>query len=238
MALTQTRRSKMKISKHHSNRGLTNWLVYNISDHFLEKYSKYFRGTMVDLGCGEAPYKDYFLQFANRYIGVDWTNTLHNSRADIVSDLNTKINLKSESANTIISLSVMEHLREPQIFLKEAHRVLKKGGYMVLQVPWQWWVHEAPHDYYRYTPYGLKYLFEKAGFQVIEIVPQAGFFTTWFMKFNYFSERFVHGRMRTVIKAILIPIWTLNQIIAPLLDKFDKNWEAESLGYYLLAQKP
>ncbi len=229
----------MKPSKYHNNKGLHNWLIYNIGDKFLEKYSKYYKGNLYDLGCGEAPYRKYFLQYADSYIGVDWTKTLHNSKADIVSNLNKKIELDDGVADTIISLSVMEHLCEPQIFLDESYRILKKGGVMMLQVPWQWWVHEAPHDYFRYTPYGLKYMFKKAGFKDVIIEAQTGFFTMWLLKINYFSSRFIRGPkvLKLLIKAILIPFWTINQLIAPILDKFDRNWEAESQGYCVIAKK-
>jgi len=50
----------MKISKNHSNRNLHNWLIYEVGDKFLNKYANYFKGNLVDLGCGEAPYKDFF----------------------------------------------------------------------------------------------------------------------------------------------------------------------------------
>lgn len=151
----------MKPSKYHRNRQLHNWLIYNIGDRFLIKYSKYIKGHLVDLGCGEAPYKDFFLQFADKYTGVDWSNTLHNSQADVVSDLNKEISLPDEIADTVIALSVMEHLCEPQTFLNEAYRILRPNGYIILQVPFQWWVHEAPYDFFRYTPYGLEYLHSK-----------------------------------------------------------------------------
>ena len=52
----------MKPTKCHSNKKLINWLIYNIGDKFLEKYSKCYKGILVDLGCGEAPYKSCFLQ--------------------------------------------------------------------------------------------------------------------------------------------------------------------------------
>lgn len=229
----------MKPSKFHSNRGYHNWLIYDIGDKFLEKYSRYYRGHLVDLGCGEAPFKDYFLQFAQSYTGVDWTKTLHNSKADVVSDLNIKIELVDGLADSIITLSVMEHLCEPQVFLNESYRILKYQGVMILQVPWQWWIHEAPHDYFRYTPYGLKYMFEKAGFVDIEVEAQNGFFTTWIVKMNYFSARFVRGPkfLKLVIRAILVPFWTLGQILAPYLDKLDRNWAAETQGYFVLARK-
>ncbi|MBK2106450.1 class I SAM-dependent methyltransferase [Francisella philomiragia] len=229
----------MKRSKKHTNRKLHNWIIYKIGDKFRAKYSKYYKGQLVDLGCGEAPYRDYFLQYADSYIGVDWTKTLHNSKADIVSNLNEKIDLRDKFADTIISLSVMEHLCEPQVFLNESFRVLKDDGVMILQVPWQWLIHEAPHDYFRYTPYGLKYLFGKAGFKNVEIEAQSGFFTMWIVKMNYFTLRLIRGPklLRKMIKAILVPFWMIGQTLAPYLDKLDKNWLAESQGYYVIARK-
>lgn len=229
----------MKITTEHSNRKLYNWLVYDIGDKFLMKYSKYFKGKLADLGCGESPYKDFFLCYADSYIGVDWTNTLHNSKADIISDLNVSINLDAGSVDSIVSLSVMEHLREPQIFLNESNRILKSGGAMVLQVPWQWWIHESPYDYFRYTPYGLKYMFEKAGFTDVNIEAQAGFFTMWLLKFNYFSVRLLRGPrpVKWLILGTLIPLWTLNQLVAPVLDKLDRNKTLETSGFYVVAVK-
>lgn len=229
----------MKPSQFHSNRGWHNWGIYNIGDKFLEKYSKHLKGHLVDLGCGEAPFKKYFLKFADTYTGVDWSNTFHNSAADVVSDLNVGINLDDEIADSIISISVMEHLCEPQIFLNESYRILKFGGEMVLQVPWQWWIHEAPHDYFRYTPYGLKYLFEKAGFTDVHVEAQSGFFTTWIVKMIYFSVRLIRGPkpLRWIVKAVLLPFWTVGQILSPYLDKLDRNWDAETQGYFVLARK-
>lgn len=228
------------ISKLHSNRKLHNWLVYNIGDKFLEKYSKFFVGNLYDFGCGESPYKNYFLTSADTYTSVDWAGSLHDTEADIVSDLNKPIPVESHTADTIVSLSVLEHLCEPQNMLNEAFRILKPGGNLVLQVPWQWLIHEAPNDYFRYTPYGLEYLCEKAGFTDIQVEAQSGFFTTLFLKFNYFSRRLVRGPklFRLLAFTVLIPIWYMNQLIAPILDKLDGNWALETTGYYLIAKKP
>lgn len=76
---------RMKLSQFHSNRGLHNLILYDIGDKFLMKYSEYFKGTLYDLGCGESPYKKFFLKFADSYTGVDWDNTSHDSKADIIS---------------------------------------------------------------------------------------------------------------------------------------------------------
>lgn len=223
----------------HPNRRAINWLLYDISDKFLEKYSPYFRGTLYDLGCGEKPHESFFLNHADKYIGVDWSESLHSLTADVVANLNKPLPIEDNTADSVVSLSVLEHLCEPQTMLNEAFRILKPDGSLILQVPWQWWIHEAPYDYYRYTPYGLRYMLEKAGFAEIKIEPQCGFFTSWILKFNYFSNRFVMGPrpIRWLIKTMLSAFWYLGQKSAPHLDKLDRQWELESQGYYVLAKK-
>lgn len=230
----------MRISQKHSNRRAHNWLIYDIGDHFLLKFSSSFKAVLYDLGAGESPYKEFFLQYADKYIAVDWAGSYHNTKADIAADLNKPMPIEAEVADTVVSLSVLEHLCEPQIMLNEAFRIHKPGGAIVLQVPWQWWIHEAPYDFFRYTPFGLKYLFEKAGFAEVVVEPQSGFFTMWILKANYFSQRFIRGprTLRWAIRAILLPFWYLGQKAAPLLDKLDRNWALETSGYYVTAKKP
>lgn len=229
----------MKISQRHSNRRANNWLVYDIGDRFLLEYSHHYKGVMYDLGAGESSYKEFFLRYADQYIAVDWEDSHHDTKADITADLNRPLPIESEVANCVVSISVMEHLCEPQLMLNEAFRILKPGGAMVLQVPWQWWIHEAPSDYFRYTPYGLKYMFEKAGFVDVLVTPQSGFFTMWLTKFNYFTSRFIRGPwlLRRTINLVLLPIWYLNQKVAPYLDRLDSNWSAKTTGYFVTAKK-
>lgn len=232
--------SKINPVKNHKNRNIHNWLIYNIIKKNLNNFTFLYKGTLVDLGCGEIPYKDYFLQYADNYIGVDWTNSLHDSKADINSNLNKKIELPDNYADTLISFSVLEHLCEPQIFLNESYRILKNKGAFMLQVPWQWHIHEAPYDYFRYTPYGLKYMLKKAGFNEIEVIPQSGFFTTSALKFNYFLARLIYKLPKPLMYTLalpFIPIWVTTQLLAPLLDKIDKEWERETVGFIVIAKK-
>lgn len=228
------------ISKNHRNRSAYNWLAYDIGDRMMQMHTASFNGVLYDLGCGESPYRDFFLQYACQYIGVDWSQSYHATMAEVSADLNKPLPIDTEVADTVISLSVLEHLCEPQLMLHEAFRILKPGGSILLQVPWQWWVHEAPYDFFRYTPYGLRYMFAKAGFVEIVVEPQAGFFTTMVLKLNYFSCRLVRGPspLRWLIEIGLMPFWYIGQKLAPLLDKLDKNWAAEASGYYVVARKP
>lgn len=228
-----------KPSISHNNRKPYNWLIYDNGDKWLLEYSIYYKGTLVDLGCGTAPYKEFFLQYADKYIGVDWTNTLHTSKADVISNLNEKIKLEDNFADTIVSLSVMEHLCEPQIFLNESYRILKQDGTIILSTPWMWRIHEAPYDYFRYTPFGLKYIFEKAGYKNIHIQPTTGFFTMWFLKMNYFSLRWIKGSdfRKKLTKAFLTPFWYITQKLATRLDTMHRGWSLESAGFFVVAKK-
>jgi SAM-dependent methyltransferase len=56
--------------------------------------------------------------------------------------------------------AVLEHVRKPWIVADEIVRVLKPGGVAVIQVPFLENVHGWPDDYYRFTPNGLRTLFE------------------------------------------------------------------------------
>lgn len=222
----------------HSNRKPHNYHIYDNIDYYLQLYSTNIKGTLYDLGCGTSPYKSWLLNYADRYVGVDWGSTLHELKADILADLNEPLPIESEVADTVMSLSVMEHLREPQVFLNESHRILKPGGSMVVQVPFMWWVHEAPYDFYRYTRYGLQYMFEKAGFTDVTIHPQTGFWVMWTLKFNYQSTRMIRGpwAVRKTIGLLLRGIWAIDQRVAPWLDKHWKC-DAETVGYFVVARK-
>lgn len=228
----------MKPSLNHKNRQLFNRIAYDISDSFLYRFTALYKGHLYDLGCGEMPYREWLLNYTESYTGVDWGNSLHQLTADILADLNEPLPINSEVADTIISLSVIEHLQKPEQFLNEAYRILKPGGNIILQVPFMWWVHEAPYDFFRYTRYGLQYLFEKSGFQSIQVFPQTGFWVMWTLKFNYQTNRLIRGPwiIKKVIELGLRIIWAINQPMAVYLDKYWKC-ESETAGYYVVAKR-
>ncbi|MGB3070987.1 MAG: methyltransferase domain-containing protein [Ottowia sp.] len=220
--------------KHHHN-----WLIKKTINDKLRARLPVLVGRVLDLGCGTRPFETDILEYADEYIGVDWSNTLHNLKADIISDLNKPLPIPSVSFDHIVSLEVLEHLHDPQMMLSEAFRILKSGGSITVSAPFMWWVHEAPWDYYRYTQFGHKYLFSKAGFVGIEVQPTTGFWSMWLLKLNYQTSRLIRGPwlVRLVLRAVLIPFWWINQCMAPLLDRLWPE-ENETAGYVVTAFKP
>ncbi len=223
----------------HPNRSAHNRLIYRLVAKALDAHRSLFRGVIYDLGCGEAPYRDWILEQASSYVGVDWSGTLHDLKAEVVADLNKPLPIPDAVADTVFSMSVLEHLHAPTVMLGEACRLLKPGGNLVLQVPWQWWVHEAPHDYFRYSPFALQKLLTEAGFCEIAITPMGGAFTMLALKFCYISKRCLRGPkwLRPLTKLILLPLWWLVQAMAPWFDRLDGDWSRETCGYFVAARK-
>ena len=106
--------------------------MYKIGNRDLVKHSHLIHGTLYDLGCGEASYRNWILSQAQEYIGVDWSDSVHNITADVVSNLNEPLPIQAESADTVLSLSVLEHLSRPTVMLSEAYRIMKPGGHLLL----------------------------------------------------------------------------------------------------------
>lgn len=230
----------MAPSASHRNRCAHNWLLYRLIDKWLLRSTACFRGVVVDLGAGSAPYRNWFESRCDRYVTVDWHNSLHAGRPDVLADLNSPIPLARESADCIVSVAVLEHLRQPQVMLNKAARMLRPGGFILLHVPFQWWVHEAPHDYFRYTPYALRFMFQTAGFTDVMIEPAGGIATQFALKANYLLRRLVRGPryLRAAIGLALLPVWHAFQFGAIVFDRLDRSPDLETVGYFVTAQRP
>jgi SAM-dependent methyltransferase len=66
---------------------------------------------------------------------------------------------KDESFDGVLSLSVLEHVKDPFRAAKEIARVLKPGGQVYCVVPFLQPFHGYPHHYYNMTYMGLANLF-------------------------------------------------------------------------------
>jgi SAM-dependent methyltransferase len=67
----------------------------------------------------------------------------------------------------VLCTEVLEHLPEPQKAVDEIFRVLKPGGTLLLTTRFLFPIHDAPHDYFRFTKYGLRYLLR--GFEILKL---------------------------------------------------------------------
>jgi SAM-dependent methyltransferase len=139
-----------------------------------------------------------------------------------------------DSFDGALCTAVLEHLEEPEKAIRECHRVLKPGGIAIYSVPFIWHLHEEPRDFFRFSKYGLRYLFEKVGFELIEMRPLSGFFTTFGTLLSYYVCRLNRGPLRWLR---LIDLTCLSiQGSAWLLDRISRD-ERYTWMYVLVARK-
>jgi len=197
---------------------------------------KYFSGRLLDIGCGEKPYAEIIKTYVTEHIGLDHENSFHDkSKIDLFGTA-YNVPVEDEYFDTVLCTAVLEHLEEPDKAIKEANRVLKVGGYAIYTVPLFWHLHEKPRDYYRYTKYGLKYLFKKNGFEIVELKPLSGFWVTFGQELVCYLWRFRKGGKLNPLWWIIPPIGILIQGICYLLNKIDHSEEFTWM-YLLVARK-
>jgi SAM-dependent methyltransferase len=190
---------------------------------------------VLDAGAGEGRYAHFFAR--QRYIGVDLAvgdAAWDYGRLDAVADL-TALPFRTGQFEAAIHVVTLEHLAEPARALGEIARTLAPGGLLLVAAPHEWEVHQAPHDYFRYTRYGLRYLLERAGFEVCELRPAGGYFRLLARRLlnglQFFSGGFrwlgfVPSAMLLVPPALILPFFDF-------LDR-DCNF---TLGYISTARK-
>ncbi len=191
---------------------------------------------VLDAGAGEARHRIQFPR--GRYFALDAGYGDANwdySKIDICGDLE-HIPLRNDSVDCILCMVVLEHTRNPRQVLLEFARVLKPGGTLIMVVPFLWEEHQAPHDYFRFTRYGVQLLFESSVFRLDLASPIGGYF--WLCaRRSVALLNFFQGGWRWIAFVFLAPVFGL---LLPLILYFmdgldsDKNY---SLGFRIRATK-
>ena len=105
------------------------------------------------------------------------------------------------------------------------------GGRLLLTAPQTWGLHDAPHDYWRFTRYGLEHLATGAGLEVEQLDPRGGLFVMVAQRLSSFVWNARGGKPYW-----LAPACAALQITGKLLDPIDPG-AADTLGHVLLARK-
>jgi len=196
---------------------------------FIDKYGSKCYGKLVDIGCGNKPYMKYF-NLTDEYIGVD----IANDEADIIADAKFSP-IKSDFIDVVLCNQVIEHDPEPDKMISEIHKILKEKGILILSAPQMGRLHGEPHDYFRYTKWGLKYLLEKNGLKIEVIESHGGIFRAIGSHLNFFIIEYF-GKTNFVKKILRYTIIAINNFIFNCLDIFF-TWQKDTLGYSVIARK-
>ena len=186
---------------------------------------------VLDAGAGEGQYKGRF--GGKRYVGVDLgvgDGTWNYSGLDAVADLE-RLPFPDGCFDACINVVTLEHLREPKAALGEMARVLRPGGKLVLAAPLEWEVHQAPHDYFRYTRFGLEYLLTEAGFSGLRIEPVGGYFRLLARRL-WGGVKFFRGVLFPLALVFVAPF----ALVLPWLDGLDRERNF-TLGYICTCER-
>lgn len=134
-------------------------------------------GRLLDLGCGKQPMYGLYRHFVDEVVAADWESSLHdNPRIDVFCDLGKVLPFDDASFDTVIFSDVLEHLPDPALAMSEIARILRHGGVLLLNTPFLYWIHEAPHDFYRHTRFSLERLVREAGLELPVLAQLGGAF--------------------------------------------------------------
>lgn len=198
----------------------------------LRQARQYVTGKVLDLGCGEQPYRHLFNTAVSYYLGAD--RSISSSIPPDVCAETSALPFKDCSFDAVLSTQVIEHVGDPFKMVQEIARVLKKGGYLILTGPHVWPLHEEPRDYYRYTKYAFELLSTKNMLDVVYIRERGGaVMAIAQMCGALLYEAF--GKMaptRIAVKILLAPFLSCSRI----LDRMFFNPKL-TLGYILVARK-
>lgn len=146
----------------------------NIVDECLDEIARSSE-IVFDLG-GQRPFNKMLVKYKHLFDNIKYfcLDLYLNSGLSVVGDIQ-KLPLKSESVDGIICNSVLEHVFEPQIAVREIYRILKPGGCGFFHVPFLCPYHGSSEgkDCYRFTKDGLFYMFRD--FEYMKIQPQDGY---------------------------------------------------------------
>jgi SAM-dependent methyltransferase len=213
------------------------WLVTSSANKVLYSiFPKYMSegGGLLDVGCGTKPHKTAVAPYIDKHIGLDHEDMIHDkSMVDIFADA-YNIPVDDGSIDSILCTQVLEHLERPQDALFEFFRVLKKGGYAFITVPFLWHLHEQPRDFFRYTQFGLKYMADHAGFEVMMIQDYGGFMMFVVTEIAYCIYFLTKNKLFRPIQIILFNIFLL---VGWLLNFIDPTKNRLPIGYLLVMRK-
>lgn len=135
-------------------------------DYLQDTASEYIKGKLLDLGCGEKPYKLVYDHLCESSIGIDVETCKHEQKYVDVFASADQIPFADETFHTVLCTNVLEHVPDMEKAFSEISRVLKKGGHLIISIPFLYPVHESPYDFYRYTIYGIRHQLGQNGFEI------------------------------------------------------------------------
>jgi SAM-dependent methyltransferase len=184
---------------------------------------------MLDYGCGNKPYRELFGGKFRNYVGADIAG---NRETDLVIDSEGKVPAADESFDCVLSSQVLEHVTSPRVYLKEAHRLLRPGGSLILSTHGIWPYHPDPTDYWRWTIEGLQLEIRQAGFEIAMVQSVFGIESSALQLWQDATFERLPKPLRPIYT------WAIQSVIGLIERRHRDKVLSDASTYIVLARKP
>lgn len=189
---------------------------------------------VLDAGAGESRHASHFTHA--RYVALDrcvGDQRWNYQSVDICGDV-VNLPLADESVDRVLCIVTLEHAEDPVRAVLEFARVLRRGGKLYLVTPLMWEEHQVPHDYFRFTSWGLRSILRRSGLEIERINPIGGFFWMYGRRsVNLVS--FFQSSWRWIVFPMIAPIaGGVIPFICYYLDNLDRE-KRHTLGHSVVA---
>lgn len=203
-----------------------------VAEIYQQQMPKHARGRLLDLGCGKVPLFGLYRPFVSDIVCVDWRDSEH---TDFRADLTDKLPFHDGEFDTILLSDVLEHIAAPDPLWREMARVLKNGGRIILNVPFFYWLHEQPHDYYRYTEFALARFVRESGLTLLVLLRTGGSLEVVTDIFSKHAAAVPLGKTAASLAQSAVSLVRRTRLGTFLSERTSRSFP---FGYFLIAQKP
>jgi len=176
-------------------------------DKLLEENKCYYKGIVLDIGGRD---RGKFKKPKNKVERWIFADIEERYNPDIIIDVCNMKQIQDESIDVINAIELFEHVENPEKGLKECYRVLRKGGVMILSVPFLYPIHADPYDFQRWTEEKWRKVLEEIGFEIEKFEIMGRCFTV------------LAETERNLIKSLPPPLRWFFYLFYPLLDVLAK----------------
>lgn len=202
-------------------------------DKLQEKNKGFYRGTVLDIGGRDRGIFRSPKDKVERWITADIEPS---RKPDMVLDVADMNGITAESIDVVNAIELFEHVEKINDGLKECSRVLKRGGLIIISVPFLFPIHADPYDFQRWTEKKWRDELDKREFSIQSLDILGKFFTVSGDMLKAMFES-----LPPLIRHLQIVVYPLIDLIVSL-DNIKAIREHRRLGkyhggYFIIAKK-
>jgi len=154
------------------------WTRSGVTEFLLEQLASLPVGASVLVIGGKGPVLDVITRLTSRNLKIITLDINHKHVPDYVADVSDKTFFSKfqDNFDAVVLIEVLEHVPNYVDALENVYSVLKPGGKIIASTPWIIPLHDAPHDYHRFTLYEISRMLFNANFENSLIESRGNFF--------------------------------------------------------------